>query len=101
MMLIIVAAAEAGLAAALDWYEEQEPGLGAALLHEVDGVLDGLLTQELRGVGVPGVRSDLAARRVILDRFPYAVVFIDHADAIHVIAVAHHKRRPGYWRDRL
>ena len=99
--LIIEPEADDELAAALDWYETQERGLGAALLSEVDAVLNGLRAGELRGVGVPDVRDDLTARRVILDRFPYAVVFLDHAAIVHVLAFAHHKRRPGYWAHRV
>ena len=99
--LIVEADAETELAAALDWYEQQEPGLGAALLAEVDRAIDGLRSRRLRGVGVPEVRHELRARRVILERFPYAVIFIEHAESVHVLAFAHEKRRPGYWRARL
>ena len=99
--LVIEPEADDELTAALDWYEAQERGLGAALLAEIDGVLGGLRAGELRGVGVPDVREHLAVRRVILDRFPYAVVFLDHAAIVHVLAFAHHKRRPGYWAARI
>jgi toxin ParE1/3/4 len=40
-------------------------------------------------------------RRVLLDRYPYFVVFRELDDAIQIIAVAHAKRRPGYWKTRL
>ena len=40
-------------------------------------------------------------RRVLLDRFPYYVVFRERLHAIQVIAIAHAKRRPGYWARRL
>ena len=36
-----------------------------------------------------------------LKRFPYALVYIQRVDRIVGIAVAHLKRRPGYWRKRL
>lgn len=99
--LIVEPEAEDELAAAIDWYEEQEPGLGAALMAEVDGTIGELQRGDLTGLAVPGVRLGLPVRRLPLDRFPYAVVFLDHANAVHVIAFAHHKRRPGYWRHRL
>jgi hypothetical protein len=35
------------------------------------------------------------------ERFPFALVYIDRDDRIIGIAVAHLKRRPGYWRNRL
>lgn len=48
------------------------------------------------GVTVPHVKTTLPVRRALLDRFPYAVVFLEHEDRVHVITVAHYKRRPGY-----
>jgi plasmid stabilization system protein ParE len=99
--LIVEPEAEDEIAAALDWYEEQQSGLGAALMVEIDTVMDALRESTVRGLGVPGVRHDLAVRRVLLERFPYAVIFIEQLDAVHVLALAHHKRRPGYWRERL
>jgi hypothetical protein len=36
-----------------------------------------------------------------LHHFPYLVVFQESATSVQVIAVAHDKRRPGYWRRRL
>ena len=40
-------------------------------------------------------------RRYRLNRFPYLVVYLYEADRVQVIAVAHAKRRPGYWARRL
>jgi plasmid stabilization system protein ParE len=36
-----------------------------------------------------------------LRRFPYHVVYVEEATAVLVVAVAHNRRRPGYWRRRL
>jgi hypothetical protein len=33
-------------------------------------------------------------------KFPFQIVFRHEADRVHIVAVAHSKRRPGYWRDR-
>jgi len=33
--------------------------------------------------------------------FPYRVVFFVQGDKLIIVAVAHTKRRPGYWRDRV
>lgn len=40
-------------------------------------------------------------RRVLLSKFPYAVLFLELADDIRIIAVAHLKRDPEYWLNRL
>jgi toxin ParE1/3/4 len=40
-------------------------------------------------------------RRFVLHRFPFSVVYLDDPDQITIIAVAHSKRRPGYWKHRV
>ena len=40
-------------------------------------------------------------RQVTVPRFPYRVVFLETEPEILVVAVAHERRRPGYWRARL
>ncbi len=41
------------------------------------------------------------ARRIVLKRFPYDVVFLLDRDRVVILAYAHHSRRPGYWRERV
>ena len=49
----------------------------------------------------PGVDPDLAVRRKVLRRFPYSVAWLVEPTGIVIVAVAHGKRRPGYWLDRV
>lgn len=46
----------------------------------------------------PG-RADV--RRRVLQRFPYSIIYLVDRNEIVIVAVAHHKRRPGYWLRRL
>ena len=48
-------------------------------------------------------KFDAEARKVRVERFPYHMVFWhdEAASSIHVVAIAHAHRAPGYWRDRL
>lgn len=39
-------------------------------------------------------------RRYLPRRFPFSVVFREAADRIEIIAIAHARRRPGYWLGR-
>jgi hypothetical protein len=39
-------------------------------------------------------------RKFLLRRFPYSVVYRITERELQVIAVAHGRRRPGYWRIR-
>ena len=86
---------------AATWYEERSEGLGTELLDEVEKVLQriGALPESFpRLLDVP---EDLEIRRALLPRFPYALVFTPTGVEIQVIAVAHLKRRPGYWLNRV
>jgi plasmid stabilization system protein ParE len=40
-------------------------------------------------------------RRFVMRRFPFSVVYLDDPEFVTIVAVAHSKRRPGYWKDRL
>lgn len=40
-------------------------------------------------------------RRFVLQRFPFSVVYLDEPDVVNIVAVAHSKRKPGYWKNRL
>jgi plasmid stabilization system protein ParE len=42
-----------------------------------------------------------ATRRIMLNRYPYFVVFRELPNAIQIVAVAHAKRRPGNWSSRM
>ena len=39
-------------------------------------------------------------RRFPLRRFPYNIVYYLSEDSIRILAVAHHSRKPGFWRGR-
>jgi hypothetical protein len=94
-----VAAEEAAEAAA--WYENGRPGLGFDFERAIDAALD-LLEQDMVPLAsAPGVAGVRGVKRLLLRRFPYAVVVRERGTEILVIAFAHHARRPGYWRDRL
>jgi plasmid stabilization system protein ParE len=40
-------------------------------------------------------------RHYLIKRFPYAVVYRLLESRIEIVAVAHARRKPGYWVDRL
>ncbi|SRR5712691_3377786 len=46
-------------------------------------------------------RFDGEARRMFLRRYPYVVIYRVLTNRIQVLAVAHGRRRPGYWRERF
>ena len=39
-------------------------------------------------------------RRLVTRRFPFSIIYTVVEDQLRILAVAHHSRRPGYWRRR-
>lgn len=39
-------------------------------------------------------------RRLLIKRFPYKLIYRPRPAWIFIVAIAHHKRREGYWRRR-
>ena len=61
------------------------------------------LLTDLSGVGVAGhigTGGEDGSRRLLLRHFPYAVYFDIDGATVYVLAVAHQRRAPGYWRNR-
>ena len=84
------------------WYEMREPGVGDDLWQCVEVALDMLESgQIIPGTPVPGRIAKHGVRRLLIERFSYSVVFVQHGNDVRVLAFAHHKRRPGYWRNRM
>ena len=89
--------AEAELAAAALWYEAKCPGLGADFVAAIDVSLERIAETPLASALW---RPELPFRQHVVWRFPFVVFYTVTDDAIEVYAVAHAKRRPGYWMGR-
>jgi plasmid stabilization system protein ParE len=88
-------AARAELRRAARWYERRRVGLGHAL---VDSVIDA--EQRIRENPRSGAPFRENTRRMFVERFPYGLVYREEGSDILILAVAHLRRRPDYWRDR-
>ena len=86
---------------AAPYYERKAVRVGSVFVDEVELVFGAIAESTTSGMLVPGVQNDLPIRRAFVARFPYAVVFVERTDTIHVIAVAHLRRRPNYWLGRI
>lgn len=95
--LLIAPEAEEELAEAADWYEARRAGLGVELIAIVDRAFEAIVASPLAH---PTWRPDRPYRRTVLRQFPYVVFFRCDGDDVIVVAVAHARRRPGYWVGR-
>ena len=81
---------------ATEWYRERNAEVGERFAAEVRHALQHLEQFPSTGAFVPGV-ADSDVRRLPVHNFPYHIVFVRLADHISVLAIAHDRRRPGYW----
>jgi len=98
--VVLNSEASAEVEEAAFWYESQRSGLGLAFLAAVDRTVEQIAAWPGAGTSVPGVSAELAVRQLPVLRFPYRVVYVVRSQAVWVLAVAHVRRRPGYWRSR-
>ena len=87
--------AEIEMHEAARYYEDRSPNLGSELLAEVERALI-LISRAPEACQRVGRR----ARRKSLWRFPYNLIYAVYPDRIRILAFAHQKRRPFYWRRR-
>ena len=87
-------AAEEELEEAAEWYEERNAGLGGDFIAAVRSRIEMMLEAPYRWPMRNGTR------RVLLGRFPYAIVYREVDDDVEIVAIAHFRRRPTYWSKR-
>ena len=78
------------------WYEERKAGLGAEFRIAIEDAVHRIQNNPLAGSRYGRTRF----RFVLVRRFPFVVFYAEGEEAIRLMAVAHGRRRPGYWRKR-
>jgi plasmid stabilization system protein ParE len=87
--------AQAEFIAAARHYESQAENLGLDFVSVVEATYRRLVTFPESGRPF-GSRL----RRVLVPGFPYGLIYLAERDRVLIVAVAHVRRRPGYWRSR-
>jgi plasmid stabilization system protein ParE len=81
---------------AVHHYADITPELGGRFYDAVEGLIQEVCRHPERFF-----RFSPPARRALVRKFPYVVVYLDDPDRVWIVALMHAKRRPGYWRERL
>jgi toxin ParE1/3/4 len=97
-----ISPAELELAEGIAVYESERPGLGLEFADRVEATVEQALRfpEAATEIVRPGLRRTVR-RYQVHSPFPYDLVAAVFDDVLVVLAVAHHKRRPMYWRKRL
>jgi plasmid stabilization system protein ParE len=88
--------ASAEYEAAFDWYYARSVMAASKFAEELTRAI-GIVAEAPRRWpdGIHGTR------KFLLRRFPFSVVYRELPSVIQVLAIAHGRRRPGYWKERL
>jgi plasmid stabilization system protein ParE len=88
--------AEAEADEAVAYFDDQRNGLGDRFEQDLLEAVEFVREHPLSGKPLTN-----RVRRFGLHTFRYNLVYVVDGDEIVIVAVAHHRRRPGYWRGRL
>lgn len=88
--------AQIEIEAAYDWYFGRSPQAADGFYEELIPALD-----RVREYSYQYPPHLYGTQRLVLSRYPFSVVFRERLHDIQIVAVAHAKRRPGYWAKRL
>jgi plasmid stabilization system protein ParE len=82
--------------AAAQWYRERSALAADAFLAELDRAVERIVENpEMYSGYVRGTR------RYLLQRFPFYLVYRQVAGKLEIVAIAHGRRKPGYWKKRI
>jgi plasmid stabilization system protein ParE len=81
---------------AFEWYYRRDLSAAEGFLREIEQARSAIQSS-------PEAWAEYLydTRRYLLKRYPYVVVYRLTEDRIQVVAIAHGRRKPGYWTDRL
>lgn len=77
------------------WYVDRNPDVAISFLAEIDLAMSRISEAPLRWP-----RCGKNERRYLLPHFPFNIIYRVKSDLIEVLAVAHQRRKPGYWQSR-
>jgi toxin ParE1/3/4 len=80
---------------AADFYDLESPGLGSTFLNAVERALQQVRDHPESAPIILG-----SNRKKVVARFPFSVVYFVLEGTVVVLALAHQRRRPYYWRQR-
>lgn len=88
--------AEAEFEQAQSWYEERTRGLGQEFVTCVQATIEAVRRNPDQFQRVDG-----DARRALVRRFPYAILYLADPESVAIVAVFHTSRDPAVWRTRV
>jgi len=96
MEVVFLETAIIELEEAIQYYEDQLPGLGRNFQYEIMYSLE-LISNHPQA----WIKIGTLTRRCLIPRFPYFILYIVENDLITVTAIGHQHRNPEYYSNRI
>jgi toxin ParE1/3/4 len=88
--------ASADLIEAAAYLERQRDGYGDRFIAAFNAAREFVIDHPRSGR-----QERFGVRLWPVNGFSYSIAYLLEGDDVFIVAVAHHRRRPGYWRSRL
>lgn len=77
------------------WYKRRSPSAAIGFVAELDHAISSIGRD-------PALHADYihGTKRYLMSRYPFAVVYRIQSTLVLILAVAHVRKRPGYWTRR-
>ena len=80
---------------AFEWYFARSRAAASRFADEIQFAIERIAEHPDRWPSGPE-----NTRKLVLQHFPFSVVYRELTDMILIVAIAHGKRRSSYWKDR-
>jgi toxin ParE1/3/4 len=78
------------------WYLSRSVDASLDFLNTLDSAIEDILQAPHRWA-----KYLYGTRRLVMRRFPFSIVYLDNPELVILVAIAHSKRKPGYWKKRV
>lgn len=80
----------------LDWYSERSDIVSRAFVQETK-----LCIRKIQAYPRRSKKYTSETRQFLYPNFPFRIIYRETEKEIQIVAIAHHRRLPGYWKRRV
>ena len=81
--------------AAYHWYKERNETVAKSFLAELDHAIELVSEEPMRWSAYLD-----RTRRFLIKKFPFSIIYCHQNQTVQILAIAHERRKPGYWKNR-
>jgi plasmid stabilization system protein ParE len=89
------------LVEAAEYYASDNPAVAWRFVRAVVAAIEAVHAAPHEWPLAPDVPERLGVHRRRVEGFPHSIVYAFNDTEVRILAIAHGKREPGYWRSRL